>query len=363
MWFFQTLQDKLDSIMIEINKPSLNEKANFFRLLAVSQKAGLWVRDSLKSLQQWEKNKWLLLIINDMIDKLTEWASLAEAMETQSYFFKSDEIELIRSTEITWNMVQTLEEIADSLESSQEINAKVKKASMYPIMMIWLTIVAVIVLLIKVFPTIIDMYWDPEQLPWITKFMLWASEYLQANWYKLFIIVVVIVVAYNVMYSKWLLFKIWVDKLLLMMPVVKNVVRLFYMSRFTSLLAQFYEAWVSPVISFKLLASIFDNFHYKRKMVEIRNSINAWFSIYDSLEWSDLFDPILVQIINVWENTWALPNVLKRISPFYASTLKNNIDAMMAVLEPLIMAFIAWIVWILLWSIYLPMADMVNQIW
>ena len=108
MWFFQTLQVKFDSLMVEINKPSLDEKANFFRLLAVSQKAGLWVRDSLKSLQQWEKNKWLLLIINDMIDKLTEWASLAEAMETQSYFFKSDEIELIRSTEITWNMVQTL---------------------------------------------------------------------------------------------------------------------------------------------------------------------------------------------------------------------------------------------------------------
>ena len=363
MWFFQTLQEKLDNLMIEINKPSLDEKANFFRLLAVSQKAWLWVRDSLKSLQQWEKNKGLLLIINNMIDKLTEWSSLAEAMETQSYFFKSDEIELIRSTEITWNMVQTLEQIADSLESSQEINAKVKKASMYPIMMIWLTIVAVAVLLVKVFPTIIDMYWDPEELPWITKFMLSASEYLQANWYKIILIVIVIFAAYKVAYSRWLLFKIWVDKLLLMLPVVKNVVRLFYMSRFTSLLAQFYEAWVSPVISFKLLASIFDNFHYKRKMVEIRNSINAWFSIYDSLEWSDLFDPILVQIINVWENTWALPNVLKRISPFYASTLKNNIDALMAVLEPLIMAFIAWIVWVLLGSIYLPMADMVNQIW
>ena len=349
--------------MIEINKPSLDEKANFFRLLAVSQKAWLWVRDSLKSLQQWEKNKGLLLIINNMIDKLTEWSSLAEAMETQSYFFKSDEIELIRSTEITWNMVQTLEQIADSLESSQEINAKVKKASMYPIMMIWLTIVAVAVLLVKVFPTIIDMYGDPEELPWITKFMLSASEYLQANWYKIIFVVIVIFAAYKVAYSRWLLFKIWVDKLLLMLPVVKNVVRLFYMSRFTSLLAQFYEAWVSPVISFKLLASIFDNFHYKRKMVEIRNSINAWFSIYDSLEWSDLFDPILVQIINVWENTWALPNVLKRISPFYASTLKNNIDALMAVLEPLIMAFIAGIVWVLLWSIYLPMADMVNQIW
>ena len=363
MGFFQKLQEKIDGVMIELNKPNLASKANFFRLMAVSQKAGLWVRDSLKSLQQWEKSKWMLLIINDMIDKLTEWASLAEAMETQSYFFHSDEIELIRSTEITGNMTQTLEEIADSLEESQEINAKVKKASTYPAMMIWLTIVAVAVLLIKVFPTIIDMYWDPADLPGITKFFLVASDYLRANWYKLVAVFIAIVIAYNLAYSKWLLFKIWVDKLLLTIPIVKNVVKLFYMSRFTSLLAQFYEAWVSPIISFKLLAWIFDNFHYKRKMIEIRNSINAWFSIYDSLEWTELFDPILIQIINVWENTWSLPTVLNRISPFYASTLKNNIDALMATLEPLLMCFIAGMVWSLLWAIYLPMADMVNQIW
>jgi len=362
MGFFQTLQNKIDGIMIELNKPNLATKANFFRLLSVSQKAGLGVRDSLKSLQQWEKSKWMLLIIDDMIDKLTEWASFAEAMETQSYFFNSDEIELVRSTEITGNMVQTLEEIADNLEESQEVNAKIKKAAVYPVMMIWLTVVATAVLLIAVFPSIIDMYWDPEQLPLITKFFLSASDYLQGNWYKLLIWFIALVVAYNVMYSRRLLFKIWIDKLLLSLPIVKNVVKLFYMSRFTSLLAQFYEAWVSPIISFKLLAWIFDNFHYKRKMIEVRNSINAWFSIYDSLEWTDLFDPILIQIVNVWENTWALPNVLNKISPFYTSTLKNNIDALMATLEPLLMCFIAWMIGSLLWAIYLPMADMVNQI-
>jgi type IV pilus assembly protein PilC len=234
---------------------------------------------------------------------------------------------------------------------------------MYPIMMIWLTIVAVIVLLIKVFPTIIDMYWDPEQLPWITKFFLSASEYLQENRYKLLIWFIAIVISYNVAYNHWLLFKMGIDKLLLTIPIVKSVVQLYYMSRFTSLLAQFYSAWVSPVVSFKLLANIFDNFHYKRKMVEIRNSINAWFSIYDSLEGTDLFDPILIQIINVWENTWSLPSVLWRIAPFYATSLKNDIDALMAVFEPAIMWGIAWIVGTLLWAIYLPMADMVNQIW
>ena len=363
MDIFQQIKDKINAFIVELNKPSLDAKATFFRLLAVSQKAGLWVRDALKSLQEWEKNQGMLLIINNLVEKLTEWWSLAEAMESQSYFFKSDEIELIRSTEITWNMVQTLEEIADNLEESQEIEAKVKKASMYPIMMIWLTIVAVVVLLVKVFPTIIDMYWDPEALPWITKFFLWASDYLQENRYKLLIWVITVVITYNIAYNHWLLFKMGIDKLLLMIPVVKSVVQLYYMSRFTSLLAQFYSAWVSPVVSFKLLANIFDNFHYKRKMVEIRNSINAWFSIYDSLEWTELFDPILVQIINVGENTWSLPVVLARIAPFYATSLKNDIDAMMAVFEPAIMWFIAWIVGTLLWAIYLPMADMVNQIW
>ena len=362
MGFFQKLQEKFDGMMIEFNKPNLDSKANFFRLLAVSQKAGLGVRDSLKSLREWEKSKWMLVIIDDMIEKLTEWSSLAEAMEAQSYFFNSDEIELLRSTEITWNMIQTLEEIANNLESSQEVNAKVKKASTYPAMMIGLTVVAVAILLIKVFPSITSMYWNPEDLPWITKFFLSASDYLQANRFKLLAWIITVIVAYNVAYNHWLLFKIWVDKLLLMLPVVKNVVKQFYMSRFTSLLAQFYEAWVSPVVSFKLLAGIFDNFHYKRKMIEVRNSINAWFSIYDSLEWTDLFDPILIQIINVWENTWSLPVVLSRISPFYEISLKNNIDTLMATLEPLLMCFIAGIIWTLLWAIYLPMADMVNQI-
>ena len=255
MDIFQQLKDKINSLIVELNKPKLSEKATFFRLLAVSQKAGLWVRDALKSLQEWEKNQWMLLIINDLVERLTEWWSLADAMENLSYFFKSDEIELIRSTEITWNMVQTLEEIADNLEESQEIEAKVKKASMYPIMMIWLTIVAVIVLLIKVFPTIIDMYWDPEQLPWITKFFLSASEYLQENRHKLLIWFIAIVISYNVAYNHWLLFKMGIDKLLLTIPIVKSVVQLYYMSRFTSLLAQFYSAWVSPVVSFKLLAN------------------------------------------------------------------------------------------------------------
>ncbi|MDR0607969.1 MAG: type II secretion system F family protein [Candidatus Peribacteria bacterium] len=185
MALLSTFQSRIDGLLIELQKPSLAQKATFFRLLAVSQKAGLGIRASLLSLQQGETHKGLLLILEDMVEKLTGGASLAEAMEYHMHFFLSDEIELIRSTEITGSMAQTLEQIADNLESSQEVSAKVKKALTMPTLVICFTVIAVVVLLMFVMPTIVEMYGDPEELPGITKFMLATSDFLKENWHFL----------------------------------------------------------------------------------------------------------------------------------------------------------------------------------
>jgi len=119
------------------------------------------------------------MILEDMILQLTEGSSLADAMQFHPHFFNPDEIELIRATEITGNMAQTLEDVADSLEENQEINQKIKKALTYPTIVIVFAIVAVVVILVFVMPTIIEMYGDIE-LPAITQFMLNISDFLQA---------------------------------------------------------------------------------------------------------------------------------------------------------------------------------------
>ena len=80
----------------------------------------------------------------------------------------------------------------------------------------------------------------------------------------------------------------------------------------------------------------------------------------EAMEWSTLFDPILIQIISVGENTWNMWDVLKRVSVFYRDLLQNKIDMLLALIEPFLMAFIAIIIWIVVWSIFIPMADMVN---
>ena len=134
------------------------------------------------------------------------------------------------------------------------------------------------------------------------------------------------------------------------------------MYRFSKILSQLYSAWVSPTVSLKLMSDIFTNFYYKKKALEIERDLKAWFTFAESMEWSPLFDSILVQIIHVGEDTWNITEILKKISDFYRDLLQNKIDILMALIEPIMMAFIAVIIWVLVWSIFLPMADLVNVI-
>lgn len=353
--------DFFEKLVIKLNAPKLKNKTNFFRLLAVSQKAGLWLMDSLNSLRKSEKNKWLRMIIADLSNQLTQWVSLADAMAHHDYFFSIDEVELIRASQLTWNMIETLYDIAEELENLETINQKIKKALMYPIMLILVSIIAVVLLLIFAIPSIISVF--PEwEIPNITIFMMKVSKFLQNTWFILLLLLLLVVLVYRFLYAKVLPFKIFIDKIMVKTPVVSGVVKTFYMYRFARLLSQFYYAWISPILALKLIANIFENFEYKKKMIEIRKDLESGFSFFESMEWTKLFDPILVQIIHVWEDTWTTKEVLSKVSQFYKDQLQTKIDILMSFLEPLLMVIIAIMIWIIVASVFIPMANIVNTI-
>lgn len=354
--------DFLERLIIKMNAPGLKQKTNFFRLMAVAQKAGLGVRDAMVSIKKSETHSGFVRIINDLINQLTEGKPLGQAMESHDYFFHLDEIALIRSAETMGNMPEMLTEIANELENLQKITQKIKKAITYPVMLIWLSVAAVIVLLVFVMPTIVSMFPNQEDLPGITKFMLSASDFLKIFWPVIGIGVGGIVILYKFLYQYVLPFKIFIDKLLLSIPVVNGVIKTFYMYRFSKLLGQFYSSGVSPVTALELMSQIFENFMYKKKAVEIKRDLEAWFNFYESMEGSKLFDSILVQIIHVGEDTGDTSEILLKISEYYRSLFQNRIDILMSVIEPVMMVFIAGIIGTIVGSIFLPMADIVNQI-
>jgi type II secretory pathway component PulF len=131
----------------------------------------------------------LRIIIKDLIRQLTQGVSLADGMENHDYFFSIDEVELVRSAQVTGNLVEILQDIADELENVERINNKIKKALAYPIMLIGVSIVAVALLLVFAIPSIVSVF--PENgIPSITVFMMNVSAFLQKSRYILIILLV-----------------------------------------------------------------------------------------------------------------------------------------------------------------------------
>jgi len=297
-----------------------------------------------------------------MIEQLTQWYTFSQAMKNHNYFFTEEEVALTQSAETMGNLPKILDEIAIELENSQRINGKIKKAMTYPIVLIVFAFIAVTILLIYVIPTIVTMFPNQESLPSLTKFMMWASTFLQKTRYIILMIAVWIVVLYRFSYKYILAFKVFIDKIMVTIPAVSGVVKTYYMYRFSKLLSQLYSAWVSPIVSLQLMANTFTNFFYKKKVMEIKENLNAGFSFAESMEWSSLFDPILVQIIHVGEDTGNITEVLEKMADFYRDMLQTKIDILMSLIEPLLMAMIAVVIGVIVGSIFLPMAELVNVI-
>lgn len=354
-WFFSKLTAKM-------NKPWLKNKTNFFRLFSVSQKAWLGMIDALNALLDSEEHKWMRIIIEDLVNQLTQWVELADAMANHSYFFGSDEVELVRSSQLAWNLVDTLNDIADNLEQSNEISGKVRKALMYPIILLWWSIAAALFIVTSVLPNIVSIFPNQDDMPKITLVMMDVADFVMQWWLLILWIIIVAVIAFLWSYRNILPFKRFIDNIMVTAPIISPVIKWNYMYKFAKLLAQFYAAWMSPVVSLQLIWNIFSNYQYKKKVIEIRKDLESWFSIFEWMEWSQLFDSILIQIIHVWESTWTTKTVLAKISWFYKMQLENKIDIMMTALEPIMMIFIAAIIWSIVAAIMLPMASVVNTI-
>ena len=355
-------QNLIEKIYMKLNMPSSAEKANFFRLLAVTQNAWLWIKDSLESIGNSETHPWMKKILKDVIEQINEWLSMSDALWKYSDFFQPAEIELIKSAEQMGKLPSTLESMATELERFEMLKKKLKSAMMYPAIVILISIWAVIILLWKVIPSIISIFPPGLELPAITQRVVAASNYLQTNYWKIFLILFGVPVLFSITYKNFLPFKILIDKLTLKAPIVWPLSKTFYRYRFSKLLWDFYESWLSPLVALDQISNIFQNYHYKKKLEDVKKDLEVWLEMTESFEWSWLFNPILIQIIWIWEKSGNVWEVLTQMADFYREELDAKLEGLTKMIEPLLMVFVAWIIGTIVAAIFLPMATLIGSL-
>ena len=96
--------------------------------------------------------------------------------------------------------------------------------------------------------------------------------------------------------------------------------------------------------------------------MEVKKDLEVWLSMMESFEWSWLFNPILIQIMWIWEQAGNIWEVLEKMATFYRNELDTKVEWLTKIIEPLLMVFVACVIWVIVASIFLPMADLIGSL-
>ncbi len=358
-----TLLNKIDNYLVSMQKLKTKDKLVFYRLLSTMVNAWIWLVRSISILEKQEKNLVLKNILIDFISKLKSWKKLSQCLDEYPGSFWEAEVWIISSGEKTWRLWAVLIDLSDQIEKIESINGKLKWALMYPAFIMVVVIWVIMVMMVVVVPKLLEIFEDKSNLPASTQVLIAISDFTSSYWY----LIIWFFIALYVWISIWKKTPSWkylFDKFLFKIPIMWDVIQKIILSKFSRVFANLISSWVSIVESLKIVSEVVDNEVYRQKILFLAKDVKSGIKIHESLEWSPLFPYMMVQMIEVWEETANLDKTIVKVADFYDEQVDNTIRVLNKLLEPFIIVFLAIVVWFIALAIMQPimnLADTVSQ--
>lgn len=358
-----TLMDKLNNLVMSFQKVKTSEKVIFYRLLSTMTNAWMWIMKSVSVMEKQEKNPVFKKIMWRFCEELKEWKSLSECMLMFPNNFEEAEIWIIRSWEKTWQLNRALSDLADQVEKVEAISWKIKGAMMYPMFIIVVVIWVVAVMMIMVVPKLLEIFENKDELPGSTRALIFISDIFVNYWSVMLLIIITLYISLQV----WKKTPTWMymyDEFKLKIPVFWQINKKLILSKFSRVFAWLVGSWVSIVESLKITSAAVWNEVYKQRILLLSEDISSGIKMWESLDWDKLFPDMMVQMIQVWEQTAKLDQIILKVADFYDDQVNNTIWVLNKLLEPFILVTLAIIVWFIAVSIMQPimwLADTVSN--
>jgi len=255
-----------------------------------------------------------------------------------------------------------LDRLAVFLEKNDALVRKIKGAMTYPAVMLFVVIAATTILLWKVVPVFAGIFTDAGMaLPTPTLIVLSISEFLQS--YIHFVVLGFIASLFALrQYYKSSSGKLVIDRLLLRLPVLGVLIRKSAVSRFTRTLGTLVSSGVSILEGLEITARTAGNRVVHDAVMNSRASIAGGATISDPLKASGVFPPMVVQMINVGEQTGGLDEMLSKIADFYDDEVDAAVSALTSVLEPIMIVVMGVVIGGMVVAMYLPMFDLIQTV-
>ncbi|MCQ2753430.1 MAG: type II secretion system F family protein [bacterium] len=334
---------------------SLTEKIDFISTFQILLQSGIPAVESLMFMEQEAARKKIRNMSGMLKTQIMAGSTFADTLARYPNVFGHIFIGLTKAGEESGELEKTLERIKDLLTKQANIKGKVISTLMYPMFVIILACLVILVMLIFVFPAFKEMFEQQDKaLPMITSIMINAGDYLKTYWYTLPIFIVAFIsFVYGVI--RWEPARNVLDKVVLKIPLLNNMILYSNYSNFMSVLSVSYDAGIPIVDCLHLGVITLNNSVMRNKMSSAIVKVQQGLQVSQALKSTKIVPKMLLFMIATGEQSGRLGDMLERGVNFLDKTLDGIIDTMTKMIEPIMLIVIGSIVLVMALALYLPL--------
>lgn len=327
----------------------------FSRQIATMLQAGVPMVQSFEILAGGQNNPRMRNMLLDIRDNIAGGSSLSEAMARHPVQFDALYRNLTRAGEGAGVLDTVLDTVATYKERTEALKGKIKKALFYPAAVMAVAIMVSAVLLIFVVPQFEDVFKGfGADLPAFTQMIVNASRFLTSWWWAILAVVVGAVFAFLAAYKRSQTLERNVDRLLLKLPVVGDILHQSAIARYARTLALTFKAGVPLVEALETVAGATGSIVYNEAVMRIRDDVSVGYQLNVAMKQVNIFPHMVVQMTAIGEEAGALDTMLLKVAEFYEQEVNNSVDALASLIEPFIMVVIGVLVGGMVIGMYLP---------
>ncbi|RDJ00185.1 type II secretion system F family protein [Dyella solisilvae] len=337
--------------------------AIFSRQIATMMASGVPMVQSFEIIADGQKNVRFKNMLTDVKQTIEGGASLHEALGKYPVQFDELYRNLVHAGESAGVLETVLDTVATYKERTESMKAKIKKALFYPIMVVVVAMLVSMIMLLFVVPVFAQTFKDAgAELPAPTQFVVNASEFMKSYWWVVVGGTVGGVVALVMAKNRSEKFAHLLDRVMLRLPVMGNILRQSALARFGRTLGVTFRAGVPLVEAMEAVAGATGSIVYSEAVKQMREDVAVGHQLQLSMRQTGLFPNMMVQMVGIGEESGALDHMLFKVAEFYEEEVNNAVDTLSSLLEPLIMVILGVIVGGMVIALYLPIFKLAGTV-
>jgi len=344
------------------NRVSVRDRAIFTHQLATLLRAGMQLCIALKTLTKQTENKYLASVIQQLHTDIEQSSSLSQSMAKHPRAFSQVYTAIVEAAEESGSLAETLSVLSGQLKTQASVRAQIRGALVYPVFLLVVSAVVVGVLTTFVVPKFIELFVNVNQkLPLPTKILVGAVGIVEGFWWIL-VIRIAVIVFFGLAVLRLQHVRLYVDGLLLKLPLAGTLNRKLQLARFTRTMGSLLNGGVRIVSAVKTTEGTTTNRAFAQEIGNIQEAILKGTTFADAVRNQDYFSEIAVNMIAVGEDSGTLPEMLLEVADMYDQECESTINSMTSLLGPAMILVLGLIIGFVVMAILLPIFETSSMV-